>query len=1020
MYRTTVFLLILPFYMLSGLAHSQEEGVTVTAAANEDPEMKEVGKQPHEMANRKQEQAPQFDFEDLAGWKVACRRGAQAKLMRTRGQQMWGRFVGKVTYQGNNVESRVEILSPKPILIPDDSTAIKLWIFSDDNCFQDRTKGYTLLPAKDVTRAVLSVRIEDAQGKVHDVDLNRLRDASRHYWFLSHRRLPEIERPARFVSLVLRGCSNSKPKRLYLDSLCFYKEPLGPLKFKYTLEEIKKQVPFPTTPDTILPPASVAYENSVRQEGDCYVFSCKGPDGVLEYRYQPRTGTLSDLTVVHNGQTRFQPATDGGPVLRKEGPELLSDYCPHPESKPCGLKTAAPAKRKLLECELKNGKVVTRWRHTLGNVSAEIDMGLRIKNRSLIVDFSSKGADFRGLSLGHSAGTPGAETIRVPFLTLQYPGELYILSWRGLFVSSVLDWYNSDASRLCGGSGKVAGATADYNGGSEYIPRTDGVRNPLRERLFITASPIFSDVLPNIPNPPSPMRHVTAPRLYLCLEGRNYQGDLAALRRFKAYGLDKLFVQFHAEPWREDYGGSYSFQWEAVSREGGDDALKRLVADIKKLGYDRVGFYGNYRDYHPVNADFSGDNVTRLPDGNWRRTWVLHYACKAMWAVEAEEELTPAIHRKFDPTFRYIDVITALRHSSDVDYDARVPGAGMFAVPFYAYGKLLLNERKVHKGPVFSEGKVHWTYAGLVDGNYGQAQPTMASKEKRWQTPFLVDFKLLRIHPLEAGHGTPGPMGVCPVEPEGVPRGVICSFTYSFRHPTFDRLFAATIAFGNMGGLQGRFWSQVKTYYMIQQLQERYVMVPVAEIRYNHKGKLLPTSEAIATDAYKQSQVYVKYTNGLEVYVNGSWDKPWRVSVGGREHLLPPTGFVAAMGDELLVYSAEVGGKRVDYVNSPKYVYADARGTSHAFAELETDGAVAVRHTGNCLSAIIASPDVTRLTINVGRLLGCPNSANVAVEARDLQGETIRQSQSRLAAGKLEVPLEAKAISYRICVCGRP
>ena len=42
---------------------------------------------------------------------------------------------------------------------------------------------------------------------------------------------------------------------------------------------------------------------------------------------------------------------------------------------------------------------------------------------------------------------------------------------------------------------------AEVNGGVRYRPRTDGVRNDVFERIFLTVSPTFEEVLPTIANP---------------------------------------------------------------------------------------------------------------------------------------------------------------------------------------------------------------------------------------------------------------------------------------------------------------------------------------------------------------------------------------------------------------------------------------------------------------------------------------------------------------------------------------
>jgi hypothetical protein len=970
--------------------------MAVQSASNDDPDMKAVGERPQEMAGRKQEHVPQFDFEDLGGWTLACSNGARAKLVRTRQQQMWGQFVGKLTYEGDSSKSEIHILPPKPIAVPPDATTVSLWLLSADH-----------FAAKDVTQAAVSARLEDVNGKSCDVDLCTLKSISYYgwRWILVQKRLPDTVRAAKLMSLVVRKCSNPKPKQLYLDDLAFFREAMPPLKFKYTLDQIKKEVPFPTTPDTILPPSSTSCENAVRRDADGYIFSCKTDHEVLEYRYEPARGTLSGLTVVHNGTTVFRPAVDGGPMLLVDGKQLHAD--------------SPSIRRDLLHCDLADGVLCTRWRYRVGDTSAGAEMRLRIKNRSLIVDFASKNGAFVALSLGHSDDTPGAKAVEVPYLAFfRAKGEPCVLCWQGLFATAMLDWYNSNASQLYGASGEAGPGKVSFNGGSNYTPRTDGTRNPLRERLFITVSPVFSDVLPNIPNPPSPMREVLAPRCRLRLDLPpdsplpRLSTYLARLRQYKAYGLDNLLVEFIEV-----------HQKGKMNRGKGDNAwLEELVRQTKRLGYDRVSIYSEYTEDPTTRADFSSDKIARLPDGDWNANCVPgSYCYKSMWAVQLQEILGPPVHRKFGTTASFVDVATAVPPWSRMDYDSRVPGAAMFASYFYPFGKLLLNERKACAGPVYSEGSMHWMYAGLVDGNRAEVRP---KGRTGWQVPLLVDFDLLRIHPLEADNGA-GPLGICPMRLEGLaqdPGHAVDNVL--FRSPASDRALAATIAFGHAGDFRHitsvdgpsdkNIWRMVNTYYMIQQIQQRYLMVPVADIRYHHDGKLLTTSEAIATNAYQQSQVYVKYTNGLEVYVNGNWDKPWQVNLASHSYHLPPAGFVAAMPDALLAYSADADGNRIDYVNSPAYVYADARGKSHDFPELSTNGAVAVKRHAQSLTAIIASPDVTELSLNVVRLLPHAITGEVVVQARDEEGNTIRRGKCPVAAGRISIPVEEKAVSYHL------
>ena len=168
---------------------------------------------------------------------------------------------------------------------------------------------------------------------------------------------------------------------------------------------------------------------------------------------------------------------------------------------------------------------------------------------------------------------------------------------------------------------------------------------------------------------------------------------------------------------------------------------------IDTLGY-LYGPYNNYTDFATVNGLWHADRMTRQPDGNLLPAWNRCYAPKPTFAVEACEWIVPELQRKFNFNSGYCDVHTCVSPWSRCDYDARVPGGGTFAGTFYAYGELLGLQRKFWTGPVYSEGGVHFMYCGLDDGNFAQDQGARLDVN-----PWLVDFDLLRMHPLANNFG---------------------------------------------------------------------------------------------------------------------------------------------------------------------------------------------------------------------------------------------------------------------------
>ena len=140
--------------------------------------------------------------------------------------------------------------------------------------------------------------------------------------------------------------------------------------------------------------------------------------------------------------------------------------------------------------------------------------------------------------------------------------------------------------------------------------------------------------------------------------------------------------------------------------------------------------------------------------------------------------------------------------------------------------------------------------AGLTDGNYGQL--TWREPPK---APLVVDFDLLKMHPLEMDAG----MGAPEMFFRGGPRDL-------------DQFIATTLAYGHIGFMDwSDFAGALKIYYMIQPVQKRYSMVPVKSIEYlDEERRALDTSEAIATGAYLDGRVQVTYEDGTRVLVNGS------------------------------------------------------------------------------------------------------------------------------------------------------
>ncbi len=432
--------------------------------------------------------------------------------------------------------------------------------------------------------------------------------------------------------------------------------------------------------------------------------------------------------------------------------------------------------------------------------------------------------------------------------------------------------------------------------------------------------------------------------------------------------------------------------------------------------------YTNYCDFAPVNEYWDPDMVMRDSRGEMIRAWARCYSPKALFAVEMDRKLAPAIVQKFGSNAAYTDVHTSVSPWERCDYDARVPGAGTFAATFYAYGELLLHDQDVYDGHCWSEGHHQWLYAGLTTGNYGLTYSDL----RLWQYPYLPHFDLLSMHPLTVDIGMPWTAQFFSGK-EGwqKPENIVGSI---------DQFLAATIAYGHMGWLVEETHGMRQTcrsYYMLQQLQSRYLMEPVAEIRYGAGKGLATSSEALRTGAWKQNQLYLKYANGLQVWVNGNGKTPWTVAYAGGKCLLPPFGWLAAQGRDFVTMSAlEADGKRFDRLAAPDCVFVDGRDTARNFDGVETAGSVAVRSAeGQDGLSIIVAAGAGRLAVSApkgafgasdvrNRMARTAAAPSISVRGYDAAGKQVGERQLSRGAdaprAAWEIPLFGGAVRYEV------
>jgi len=972
--------LLVGVIVLCALAPFRVSAQEVYPASNEDEAGVAVGARPYEMdwAGRTEPNHPQLaDFEDLDGWRVRCFDGADARLYRSRQELLFGEYTAKVVYSGETARSRFIIEPPEPIAIPAAFTGVNVWL-------RGNNWGFINPPA--TARVSINVLVRDAKDEEYRINVG-VNDFD--YWCLLHctcvspdgrarhyERVDDggddaIDFPARFVGIEVTGVSNKHPARLHFDALCLYEMKYEPLAF----EPIPEDLPWPTTPDTILPIVT----NTAEQ---------------VAFSYKPGDGSLGDLAVEAGGQ-RFRPCWKGGIVFELDGKSVRPG---DPD-----------VKTEFLGEGTDGGKRVYDWALTAGGTTVRYRYAIEVKNKSCIVDVAADGGHATRFDVGLARGLHEPKAVYIPYLTYGDDWPRVVCSTRPegrVFLLAVLDYYNSDASELFGAPRLRDEGGLAYAGGSVYNPTTAGKRNPVRERLFINVGSDVHEVLPNIPNPKCDTGDLARECLW-CNIGQAFQHE--RLGKYKAYGIDHFIACHHEVGWREA-GESFTMR-DRPAPSIGEAELAEYGAWVKGLGY-RFGTYTNYVDFPPVNANWNEDDVCLDPEGRWQRAWPRCYALKPLRAAEKEAYYAPRIHERYGTTAQYCDVHTAYAPWGRTDYDARTPGAAMFRTQFNAFARLLWNESTAHHGPVFSEGNHHWFYAGIVDGNYA----TMLPYGGGWRVPHIVDFDLLKMHTKMTDFG----MGYGNMY---FGRDGDWTEDQSVHSPWFDRFITATVAFGHIGFLsyEWGFEGTLKSYYMHQALQKRYAMTPVKAIRYFDGTQLVDTSTAIATDAYKRSQVFVEYEGGLKVWCNLSFDDNWSVAFDGQAFDLPPASFVAHKPGDILAYSAAVDGQRHEVVQCPDYVYLDSRGEIVRTPAITARGCVAVKPDGANAWWIIPATECEEVSI-AHDWLGAGREVTFAATAHNLAGEEVGAAVVLQGVDEVTVlPSDDEAVvKYRLTATAKP
>lgn len=961
------------------------------------------------LAGLQEQMQPILNFENIEGWKLTYYKDIIfAKMHRTAEEPLWGDYTARIvikkgTYHNDDL-NKVVITPPEPVVIEQPFDAISLWIMP-----QYTGKRSNLM---------LSFQIQDSAGIIHDIPMKTADYAWFHWsgWTIWNKPLTKtISTPAKLMSMTFSAL-NLQQQELYFDSVYFYKRNQRPLPDAKVPSW--ESIGIPISENTILPKLEaqeIRAANEVRTHDNEYVFSYEKNGDILVFKYIPETGTLSDFTAIKNNKT-FIPMYEGGWKF---------------------IDNEKPNRVELVSSELKDGVLNVKWSYSLKNTKTISSWTIRMKGKSLIVDMQADKGVISELSLGKIKGLSNPKIVEVPYMALSGwrhrsvdPG---ILNSGDLFVSCLLDWYNSDASELFGERDDVLTTKSEIdrvtgnlkwieeknniankqeaiiNGGAAYYKKTDGAFNPPKERIFLSVSEKFSEVLPEIPNPSYSYPKQTNDRLWSTrawyLDKYPYpnyfQEESAMWTKLQAYGVDKVNVRFHGNLHRmytpRRNGDPITFIKDIDPGIGGDAGLRKLFESMQNSGY-RVGLYTDHTLLSPLSYEtWSEDYLTLSSVGEWTYGSDGHLQVKNSRMLELQKKYNKIFRDKFNPDCAYLDQLTCPPPWRYTDYDSRVPEAGKFNAAYRAFAESLKQELKDFNGPVLSEGLMQWMYSGLCES---YAQPT------RPDQPTLPDFQLKKLHM------------------KSNDTGFHLKYVERWEPELVNRLLAAEIAYGNSGHLYGIYHGAppreiphhlLKSYFMIQQLQKFYVNIPVEGIKYDVNGKLQAVEDAIKADSLSNNRIYLKYQNGLEVFVNRNKTEQWKITFEGKEYILPPEGWLASIKDNIFTFSALFENRRVDFMKGKDYIYCSAGGRAFDFGIIKALNTYVLRVLPS-ETILMPAPfqSEEKIEIDTGSLLCLKNCNEVYINSLNEHDEVLEKSIVPVTDKKIKVDISKNVFKYVI------
>lgn len=510
------------------------------------------------------------------------------------------------------------------------------------------------------------------------------------------------------------------------------------------------------------------------------------------------------------------------------------------------------------------------------------DLG-KINNDTLHEDY----ADVAAVYLDRCGNAQNPFIIAVPYLT-----TFNILLANDCFVSVYFDWNKTNASQIFPYNTVYSDSSVFFSQYALYNPLTNGKRNKLNETVILRVSGNIDEVFPDLNNPVSKYYNESSERIVFD-DWSSFDKGASNITQLNNAGVKNIWHIVHN--WQnKGYDVALPDILPANPEFGGNETLIRLSDLNASLG-NLFSLHENNIDIFTQSVKFDKKNMSLSTNRKYMFNW-LHpetkdtsYLSKPSEFLNLMVPISRSINETFHTTAAYHDVLTSYDPSRYVDYDVNAPNAGLLSEPYSVFKKAADTLRKIHNGPVSSEGLGHFLYVGYFDDvcaeiHSAKSLPSFyygnTEKLGGFYKPLLVNFDLLKMKEKAAVHGV------------GYYERFFFNnnyWEYMGRSRDSALSYSATeLAYGHCSFVSALSYNLVEQgfieYNFVYPVQLRYSGTRVSTILYNDNGKLISASDYIRRypgtfdnffNENFMSQVYIKYANGLVIFVNRNPLKKW-------------------------------------------------------------------------------------------------------------------------------------------------